>query len=54
MAMSAANADDDNKVAAPAAMNDLTLRMGFVLCPVRLNTKGPTSKTHGRTIALNA
>jgi hypothetical protein len=41
-------------VAAPAAMKDLTLRMGFVLCPMRLTTNGPTSKTHGRTMALNA
>jgi hypothetical protein len=41
-------------VAAPAAMKDLTLRMGFVLCPVRLTAKGPTSKIHGRTMALNA
>ena len=31
IAMSAANAACDNKVAAPAAMKDLTLRMGFVL-----------------------
>ncbi len=31
IAMSAANAAWDNKVAAPAAMKDLTLRMGFVL-----------------------
>ena len=29
--MSAANAAWDNNVAAPAAMKDLTLRMGFVL-----------------------
>jgi hypothetical protein len=52
--MSAANAAWDNNVAAPAAMNDLTVRMGFVLCPVRLTAMGPTSKTHGRTMALNA
>src|SRR5215207_10056675 len=31
IAMSAANAAWDNKVAAPAAMKDLTLRIGFVL-----------------------
>ncbi|WOH70090.1 hypothetical protein [Bradyrhizobium sp. BWA-3-5] len=31
MAMSAANAAEDNNVAAPAAMKDFTLRMGSVL-----------------------
>src|SRR5437899_4240621 len=54
IAMSAANAAWDNNVAAPAAMKDLTLRMGFVLCPVRPSAKSPTSKTHGGTMALNA
>jgi hypothetical protein len=55
MAMSAANAAEDNKVAAPAAMKDLTLRMGFVLLSGEADCeKGPTSKTHGRKMALNA
>src|SRR5476649_2604805 len=31
MAMSAANAPDDNRDAAPAAIRNLTLRIGFVL-----------------------
>jgi hypothetical protein len=31
MAMSAANAPDDNRDAAVAAIRDLTLRIGFVL-----------------------
>src|SRR5437764_13790464 len=31
MAMSAANAPDDNRDAAPAAIRDITLRIGFVL-----------------------
>jgi hypothetical protein len=44
MAMSAANADDDNKVAAPAAMNDLTLRMGFVLLSGEADSKRPHFK----------
>jgi hypothetical protein len=51
--MSAANAAWDNNVAAPAAMKDLTLRMGFVLCPVRPIAKGLTSKIHGQTMAPN-
>jgi hypothetical protein len=40
-------------MAAPAAMKDLTLRIAFVLCQVRLTAKGLTSKTHGRTMPLN-
>jgi hypothetical protein len=35
MAMSAAEAIDDNSDAAPAAMKNLTLRIGFVLLAVR-------------------
>jgi hypothetical protein len=31
MGMSAANATDDNRDAAPAATTDITLRIGFVL-----------------------
>ena len=45
---------DDNKVAAPAAMRDLTLRIGFVLLSGEADCKSLTSKTHGRTMAANA
>src|SRR5262245_21913870 len=49
MGMSAANAACDNKVAAPAAMKDLTLRMGFRPLSGEAECKGPTSKlTDGR------
>jgi hypothetical protein len=44
MAMSAANAAEDNKVAAPAAMKDLTLRMGFVLLSGEADSKRPHFK----------
>jgi hypothetical protein len=53
IAMSAANAAVENRVAAPAASKDLTLRIGFVLCPVRPNAKSLTSKIHGQTMAPN-
>jgi hypothetical protein len=53
MAMSAANAAEDNKVTAPAATKVLTLRIGFVLLSGGGDCGGPTSKTHGRTMAAN-
>jgi hypothetical protein len=42
--MSAANAAWDNNVAAPAAMKDLTLRMGFVLLSGEADCNGPHFK----------
>ena len=53
MAMYAANAAVDNKVAAPAAINDLTLRIGFVLLAGEADKKPHISKTHERTMAPN-
>jgi hypothetical protein len=54
MAMSAANAAWDNRVAAPAATRDITLRISFVLLSGEADCeKGLTSKTHGRTMPLN-
>jgi hypothetical protein len=44
MAMSAANAIDDNRDAAPAARTDLTLRIGFVLLSGEADNGGLTSK----------
>src|SRR5258708_2075769 len=52
MAMSAAKAADDNRDAAPAAMRNLTLRIGFVLLAGEAN-KASHRKTHGRTMAPN-
>jgi hypothetical protein len=52
MAMSAADAIDDNKDAAPATTKNFTLRIGFVLLAGEAD--GPTSKTHAGTIAPNA
>jgi hypothetical protein len=51
MAMSAANATDDNNDAAPAATRDLTLRTGFVLLSGEAGN-GPL-ETDGRTMAPN-
>ena len=51
--MSAANATDDNRDAAPAATRNLTLRIGFVLLSGEADCGGLTSKTHGRTMAPN-
>ncbi len=45
--MSAANAAEDSRDAAPAAMRNLTLRIGFVLLAGEAIIGGPTSKTHG-------
>ena len=53
MGMSAANAADDNRDAAPAATRDLTLRIGFVLLSGEADNGGLTSKTHGRTMPQN-
>ncbi len=39
--MSAANAADDNRVAAPAATRNFTLRIGFVLLSGEANSEGP-------------
>jgi hypothetical protein len=52
MAMSAANAMEDNKDAAPAITKIFTLRIGFV--PLAGEANGPTSKTHVGTMAPNA
>jgi hypothetical protein len=55
MAMSAADAIDDNKDAAPATTKNFTLRIGLVLLAGEAD--GPTSKTHGAddgTKCLNA
>jgi hypothetical protein len=49
--MSAANAAVDNSETAPAAMNDLTLRIGFVLLAGEAKSDAPLQKTHARTIA---
>jgi hypothetical protein len=50
MAMSAAYATVDNKDTAPAAINDLTLRIGFVLLPGEAPSKAPHPKpTAGRS-----
>jgi hypothetical protein len=54
MAMSAANAAEDNKVAAPAAMKDLTLRMGFVLLSGEADCeRAPLQKLTDGTMASN-
>src|SRR3954452_17235974 len=53
IAMSAAIAAWDNKVAAPAAMMNLTLRIGFVLLSGEADYGALTSKTHGRTMPSN-
>src|SRR5882757_9183091 len=52
MAMSAANATDDNRDAALAAMRNLTLRIGFVLLAGEAD-KASHRKTHGRTMPPN-
>jgi hypothetical protein len=52
MAMSAANAPDDNSDAAPAAIRDLTLRIGFVLLSGEA-AEASHLETHGRTMAPN-
>jgi hypothetical protein len=44
MAMSAANAIDDNRDAAPAATRNLTLRIGFVLLAGEADNGGLTSR----------
>ena len=44
MGMSAANAADDNRDAAPAAIRNLTLRIGFVLLSGEADNGGLTSK----------
>ena len=44
MGMSAANAADDSRDAAPAATRNLTLRIGFVLLSGEANNAGLTSK----------
>src|ERR1700675_4918511 len=46
--MSAAKAADDNRDAAPAAMRILTLRIGFVLLPVRRTKPHIEKPTAGR------
>src|SRR4051794_23115034 len=48
MAMSAANAPDDNKDAAPAAMRILTLRIGFVLLSGEADEASHQKLTAGR------
>jgi hypothetical protein len=53
MAMSAAEAIDDNIDAAPAATKNLTLRIGFVLLSGEADNGGLTSKTHGWTMPSN-
>jgi hypothetical protein len=56
IAMSAANAAWDNNVAAPAAMKDLTLRMGFVLLSGEADCNGPhfkNSRTDDRIKCLS-
>src|SRR5882757_1085284 len=54
MGMSAANAAEDNRDAAPAATRNLTLRIGFVLLAGEADHGSPTSKTHGRTMPPNS
>jgi hypothetical protein len=49
--MSAANAIDEIKVAAPAARKDLTLRIGSVLLAGEAKTDAPLQETHAWTIA---
>ena len=51
--MSAANAADDSREAAPAAMRDLTLHIGFVLLAGEALCKASRLKTHGRTMPVN-
>src|SRR5437773_245003 len=46
--MSAANAADDNNVAAPAAMRNLTLRIGFVLLAGEADKTSHRKPTAGR------
>src|SRR4051812_16825969 len=48
MAMSAANAPDDNRDAAPAAMRNLTLRIGFVLLSGEADEASHQKPTAGR------
>jgi hypothetical protein len=53
--MSAANATDEIRVAAPAARRDLTLRIGFVLMAGGAKCRCPTFwKLTTRTMAANA
>jgi hypothetical protein len=53
MAMSAANATDDNRDAAPAATRDLTLRIGFVLLAGEATTEASHQKlTIGRCLKI--
>jgi hypothetical protein len=48
MAMSAANAVDDNRDAAPAAIRNLTLRIGFVLLSGEADEASHQKLTSGR------
>src|SRR3954469_19223319 len=48
MAMSAANAPDDSRVAAPAAIRNLTLRIGFVLLSGEADEASHQKPTSGR------
>src|SRR3954469_6872545 len=48
MAMSAANAPDDSRVAAPAAIRNLTLRIGFVLLSGEADEASHQNLTAGR------
>src|SRR3954447_15567751 len=48
MAMSAANAPDDNRDAAPAAISNLTLRIGFVLLSGEADEASHQKLTSGR------
>src|ERR1700749_2457006 len=48
MAMSAANAPDDNRDAAPAAIRTLTLRIGFVLLSGEADEASHQKLTSGR------
>jgi hypothetical protein len=50
--MSAADATDDNRDAAPAAMRNLTLRIGFVLLAGEAD-KASHRKTHDGTMPPN-
>jgi hypothetical protein len=52
MAMSAANAPDANRDAAPAAKIDLTLRMGFVLLAGEA-AEASHLETHAKTMPRN-
>jgi len=52
--MSAANAADDIKLAAPAAMKNFTLRIGFVLLSGEADRDASLKKLTARTMPANA